>query len=349
MAPGIEALSDFIAPGPPRVTVTPAATPHCCTALIVEVRRLVRLPSILLNVRENLPELSWGVTLMHGPRNAEDLWLTTDRSLKRRIVNGEIRLVPLPAVYMASGSALGTREWFNRWARTSSFWLHASLETQHVMLFEADTVLCPQPSVPIEWWVGKYAYVGAPWREHLGAGMFWCHKMACCVGNSGLSLWNRELMRQLWTHHDWPDTDPSYRFLDLWASIRFQEQGALGKLNVSGASVPAVPSADVAAAFSWELTAGNLIAGVQAHVAWSELAVANESLRWRRTQSWVPVGVHGVKWEKGHPWPACSPLVPRTGRAHKRCVELLRSCPPIVQILANRSLDGELGMFNVTM
>ena len=338
-APGIEVLEPFLlGPGETQAAsrseaaaggTAQRAEHPCCEAVIIEVRRLRRLPAVVLNVRANLPASSWRVTHLHGPLNAGAL--EVDR-LFSYLAQGTVRALPIPVDALPSD--VHNRAWANLWVTGSDqFW--TLFDRPYLMLFESDTVLCPQPSVPIEWWIGRHAYVGAPWEPRSHAGYHWCRKLACCVGNSGLSLWNRELVLQLMRknlmglglHH----------FIDHWATTNLQARPAQEYL---GPGELAVPSTDVAAAFSWELAEMRNSARI-----WETAAAANESLTWRRTQSWVPVGVHGVKgggeWARG----GCSALsTGAAGRlARARCERLLRACPPVLEISANSSLDGEAG------
>ena len=90
---------------------------------------------------------------------------------------------------------------YNNWLKTLDFW--SLWDAPYVLLFEADSVLCPQPTLPLSAWLsGQFAYVGAPWfpRAKAGAKEPWpeCHLgVPCCVGVSGLSLWDRDVVSAL--------------------------------------------------------------------------------------------------------------------------------------------------------
>ena len=78
---------------------------------------------------------------------------------------------------------------------SSTFWSSFSAPT--LLLFEADSALCPSPSWPLRAFTG-FGYVGAPWAPYRGGWFpFWCRNLQTCVGNSGISLWHRPLLANL--------------------------------------------------------------------------------------------------------------------------------------------------------
>ncbi|EOD04337.1 hypothetical protein EMIHUDRAFT_221111 [Emiliania huxleyi CCMP1516] len=165
-------------------------------AVMIEVRRLLRLPAVLLNFRKHLPR-AWKIALIHGRTNRD--FVLSSPALHHQLRSGGIQLRPLPdALYNRTESffARSGKRWYNALLISREFWTFVSI-APHVLLFEVDSILCPAPTVPIEWWVGRYVIVGAPWHPRWGAGRFWCGSLACCVGNSGLSLWNRAVMADL--------------------------------------------------------------------------------------------------------------------------------------------------------
>ena len=334
-------------------------------AVIVEVRRLRRLPSALLHFRELLPP-HWGVTLIHGSQNAADIWMTTSRALKAHLQSGRVRLRPLPPRYMlndaervhasrAQGGELPNqatfdrqlsgplksnlsaarlaqltalhetetrrvhkhaRRWYNDWLQEADFW--NMFESEHVLLFEADAVLCPQPTLPLDWWAGRYAYVGSPWYPMQGVGMWWCKAMPCCVGNSGLSLWHRPAIASLLTNRV-VEPVPG-RLLDYWIAKEVQSAGAAGELP---SGIGAVPPEELAGAFS----------------------VGEPPDHWYGAEEYTPFGMHGV-----HNWPqtrgqsrgpTCGVRSVASAPAKRRCEMLLSRCPAIQAIVLNESLSGE--------
>ena len=281
-------------------------------AVCVEVRRLVRLPYVLLNFRMHLPH-SWKVTLMHGPRNGFDILNSPLPTLRHHLHTGAIRVVPLPRSRWISIHRDGhDRAWYNNFIISKEFWSAVST-ARHVMLFEADSILCAMPTVPVNWWLGRFTYVGAPWSRRWGAGGYWCGSLPCCVGNSGLSLWDRELMAHLYEHGE---LHPYGRFVDNWASFSLQALHAKGKLPL-----PAVPNPELAGAFAWEIP-------------------PDVSLRLGllRSPAVTPLGFHGVRhWGPMHSWCKSASVAQRP-----RCEAMIASCPAILQVSVNASLDGEL-------
>ena len=198
-------------------------SPKVGDAVCVEIRRLRRLPSVLLNFREHLPS-SWTVTLIHGPENEEIARMLPRHHLDLRkggyeTSSGGIRLMKLPArasrgmafwlwhaskmwrkysslpvlttekelaAKLAASNASATehqkaqaarlraqqayhaeaRMWYNDFLKSPEFWNLFS--APNLLIFEVDTILCPQPSVPLEWWLGRFGYVGGPWNRKIG-------------------------------------------------------------------------------------------------------------------------------------------------------------------------------------
>ena len=145
-------------------------------AVIVEPRRLRRLPFVLANMLEHLPRSSWNVTLWHGPSIQAKLALVQDlqphSTVLRALRKGRLSLLPLPF------EPPKNRIWYNHFTVSDQFW--SAFAAPWLLLFEADTVLCPQPSSPLASFQ-RHLYVGAPWRGREGM-------------NSGLSLWRRDAM-----------------------------------------------------------------------------------------------------------------------------------------------------------
>lgn len=202
---------------PPAAPPPPAApTPQLVRgeAIVIEVRRLRRLASVLLNFRANLPR-AWPITLLHGPSNGADI--QSSAALRGHLTTGSVRLEPLPpslcdascqapsaSAFQAGANLTASaqqrahsdaRRWYNRYLKSAAFWRDRA-SAEHVLLFESDAVLCEKPTLPLEWWLGRYVYVGAPWSHQMGAGRALCKRLPCsCVGNSGLSLWRRPVLR----------------------------------------------------------------------------------------------------------------------------------------------------------
>ena len=192
------------------------------------------------------------------------------------------------------------RSWYNEMLRGARFL--NSFEGTTILIFEADSVFCPGPTRPLASYA-SYAYVGAPWGAYKDARFpHWCRNLGTCVGNSGFSLWRREVMANVtarppsefahiierYVHkrrgsattkamkadrvvysRNWTslpkDFDPLKSFLghiDVWTSVLLQSLEAAGELVG-----PLLPPSNVAAQFAVE-------------TIYSEKA------------PWVPVGVH---------------------------------------------------------
>ena len=196
------------------------------------------------------------------------------------------------------------RIWYNGFLKSADFWTLFS--APNLLLFEVDSILCPQPSIPLDWWLGRFAYVGGPWHRRVGVGALWCKNLVTCIGNSGLSLWNRALIAGLLADGklppDFANGTVRKPLLDLWASTSLQRLERDGQLPLK-----AVPSEELAGAFSCsdppEVTPGIL-----------------------SSRGHTPFGLHGVGT-----WPL------RLTRSRRM---LLQRCPTIEAISVNQSLDG---------
>ena len=212
------------------------------------------------------------------------------------------------------------RKWYNIFLQHPYFW--NLFDSKNILLFEADAVLCPNPTLPLDWWAGRYAYVGGPWFAQQGAGKCWCKHMPCCVGNSGILLWHRPLIAGMLTNGT---LKPNHgRLVDYWIAREVQNASAFGLIPND---VPPVPTEEIAGAF----------------------ATGEPPDYWYGSETYTPVGVHGAR-----NWPitradrpdgdVCggSKLRAQNSLAYGRCLALLASCPAIKAIMLNESLAGEL-------
>ena len=97
-----------------------------------------------------------------------------------------------------------SRSWYNRYLLSRTFW--NSFSARQLLLFEDDCVLCPAPHLPLHSF-SEYAFVGAPFPLHKRnkrvrnpKNLFvpaWCFNLEHCVGNSGFSLWRRDVIAQV--------------------------------------------------------------------------------------------------------------------------------------------------------
>ena len=184
-------------------------------AVIIEIRSHPNLQEVLLNFDEHLPP-KWPIHLVHGWGN--DLSIRSSAGLAPALVSGRLQLQHLSTIASidivnaactstrwrgrarsGSLSPWNVRAWYNFLLQTPSFW-HA-FNTTSLLLFEADTRLCPQPDRNAASFT-RYLMVGAP---QYAAGCFDKatgresdqNNTHTCVGNSGLSLWNVKAMRSV--------------------------------------------------------------------------------------------------------------------------------------------------------
>ncbi len=161
-------------------------------AVLREVRPgLARVPLALMNARALLPEDTWTVHFLHGPRNHEEVRRLP--GLAPHIASGSVRLRRYAINGREQGEKLDRHAHFN-YQKTLPFW--ASFAAPWLLLIEPDTVLCPDSQLRLESLYG-YAFTGAPWaHDKDGLLPAWCFNLEHCVGNSGLSLWRRDVVAQ---------------------------------------------------------------------------------------------------------------------------------------------------------
>ena len=165
-------------------------------AVLREVRPLARLPLALANVRAVLPVDLWLVQFLHGPRNTDAVLAAPE--LARAVAAGTLRLRRYEMDGVLVDETLDRHAHFN-YQKTARFW--RSFGRPLLLLFEPDTVLCPQPHVPLDAFAG-YAFTGAPWAAYADSfNPAWCYNLEHCVGNSGLSLWRRDVVATALTNY----------------------------------------------------------------------------------------------------------------------------------------------------
>ena len=158
-------------------------------AVLREVRPLARLPRALANVRAVLPVDRRTVQFLHGPRNTGAV--LAEPPLARAIATGTLLLRRYEMDGAPVNETLDRHAHFN-YQKRAVFW--RSFTRPLLLLFEPDTVLCPQPRQPLDAFAG-YAFTGAPWAPYAdGSNPAWCYNLQHCVGNSGLSLWRRDIV-----------------------------------------------------------------------------------------------------------------------------------------------------------
>ena len=120
----------------------------------MEPRPLHWLAAVIRNVWDHLPAESWNIHFVHGPQLPptflEDPLLKPVKATNRlhlRRFQQVIGLIPAGHVVKANFSALNGRGWYNQLLLTPAFW--ASFDAPLLLLFEADTALCPSPTAQV--------------------------------------------------------------------------------------------------------------------------------------------------------------------------------------------------------
>lgn len=185
-------------------------------AVMVDVRDLGRNVLVLENFRTMLP-LDWDVHFWHGPTNFRAVQNAPVLALA--IAAGNLRLRRLIFQGVPATRETFTLSHYQSLLTSVEFW--QSFSRKHLLLFESDSVLCPSPSVPLSAF-GNTSFVGAPWTqgkelrwaelERAHPPPQWCFNLANCVGNSGFSLWRRDVVYPLLS--EYPRTDIENAVLD---------------------------------------------------------------------------------------------------------------------------------------
>eukprot|EP00966_Prymnesium_polylepis_P284417 6570613-Prymnesium_polylepis.1 len=138
--------------------------------------------------------------------------------------------------------------WNDEFLVSTGFW--AAFTAPLLMLFETDSALCPQPSLLLDSFA-RYVFTGAPWRRG-SLGMCRASREFRCVGNSGVSLWRRDVMARFvassWFTSEWGPR----QHLDVYMSHKLQNANQSVREAVGYAAKDAVPRDDVAARFAVE-------------------------------------------------------------------------------------------------
>ena len=169
-------------------------------AIYVELRELRRNTVVLANFRQQLPADRWTLHFWHGPHNHHRVRESAE--LATAISNGQLVLKPMLSL---SGMSVDPRSftYSNYTHMLTSPWFWNSFSREQLLVLEPDTVLCPNPAVPLHAF-SEYAFVGAPWAQPKGLRWAeglkergfpaWCFNLGSCVGNCGLSLWRRDVV-----------------------------------------------------------------------------------------------------------------------------------------------------------
>ena len=174
-------------------------------AVLMDVRPLPRLPMVLLNFRTVLDDKDWTLHFMHGPRNHQAV--RDSPRLLQYIASGGLRLRRFTIRGVAVDESVDYND-VDHYQQTYEFW--SSFSRPLLLMFEADAALCPSPTLPLHTFY-NYTFVGAPWLlpYRTRAGTYsarkpkdphypkFCFNLEHCSGNSGLSLWRRDVMANL--------------------------------------------------------------------------------------------------------------------------------------------------------
>lgn len=231
------------------INPTGAPTDLLGDAVLMDSRSSPRASLALLNARAHLPSL-WTVHFFTDPSTIDSIvavW--RDQAphtpwcelLLRWLGMESLQMHPLPTEI--SGKL--TKVTYNLYLARKAFW--DLFHNQWLLLFEADSALCSQPSWPFERFLRMQPsaiFWGAPWK----GGATW-QKIGIDVGNSGLSLWRRDAMENVSTEFE----RYSHRKLGYTFAIDRGVHDFLGIKAASGSlSLPQHASKHDAAYFSVE-------------------------------------------------------------------------------------------------
>lgn len=170
-------------------------------AAIIEDRPLANLVPLILHFAAVLGP-TWPIRVFHAQSNAH--LFVRSAAFGQHVASGRINTTMLgPEVSFASHQDVS-----RFLAATTSFW-DALAPAEHVLLFQADSVLCANSPQRVEDFM-QWDLVGAPIASQYGVGY-----------NGGLSLRNRSAMIHTIQHNVWAGD-----FEDQWFFARLKEAGA---------------------------------------------------------------------------------------------------------------------------
>lgn len=222
-------------------------------AVLVEMRPLLRIPDVLLNFLEELP-VQWTVWFLHAGDNHQ--YVLEAVALQPYFASGRLQLRLLQHVAprylqaaLAARNLNGTRgirntaffnrehmkqvHWNDDFLLSVEYWQYFKAPLR--LMFEIDTALCPNSGVSPRNF-SQYTFTGSPWKRKmlfLCRNKFWFH----CVGNSGLSLWRRDVMMRFVSNEKdfmgvWKAL-PKKWALDMWVSYIIQKKTSWKALNIT--------------------------------------------------------------------------------------------------------------------
>jgi len=155
------------------------------TAIIVEPREHKALDYVLTNFYNNLSE-DWQIIIFHGKNNIEFI-----KNIITKFDKSRIKLINLKVENL---SIIEYNKLFY------SNWLYNNIPTETFLVFQVDTLICPQYKHLINDFL-KYDYVGAPWDENMTKHIINVYGGKDPVGNGGLSIRKKSKMLEILNNH----------------------------------------------------------------------------------------------------------------------------------------------------
>jgi hypothetical protein len=151
------------------------------TAIIVEPREHKALDYVLTNFYNNLSD-EWQIIVFHGNNNTRYVKNIINKFNKNRIklINLNVNNLTIPEYCKLFYSK----------------WLYNNIPTETFLVFQTDTLICPQYKHLINDFL-KYDYVGAPWGKTLTKEIIKVYGGKDAVGNGGLSIRKKSKMLKI--------------------------------------------------------------------------------------------------------------------------------------------------------
>jgi len=203
-------------------------------AVIIENRPLSNLAPLILHFSSVLGP-AWPVILYTSGNSLLNASIPFQRAIDEKRV--QIRHLPNNTQFEnhAAVSEFLTRPWF--WEQLAP--------AGHVLMFQADSILCSNSDTPIEHFL-QYDFIGAPIGPGHGQGF-----------NGGLSLRNRSMILDITRRFSWAGEREQMKFSSLeacvtnWPCLKFEDQWFYHKMKEIGMKA-SLPSKEVAMKFSVE-------------------------------------------------------------------------------------------------
>lgn len=191
--------------------------PDARVALMIEVRPLRAACNALASAVEALRPHEWRITFWHG--DDDNACVEGPGNIDTRRLSSLFPKEHARAIRTASAPGWwARREWYNSVITSVRFWSIMERSSEHLMLFQADSVFCPNPSSPIASFL-KYPFIGAPWDRRRQAK---CLMLSHCVGNNGFALFRPRLIMRLLPLYNAQDRKGRIRNFDVWLMMNLQ-------------------------------------------------------------------------------------------------------------------------------